>query len=75
VFDLALAAKLAAEGGTVVPNDFRLEGGERVVGPDHLLAGHRKRLPDRAEGHKAKSVPCTPQHGPEGTGLARRGDA
>jgi DNA mismatch repair protein MutS len=31
VFDLALAAKLAAEGGTVVPNDFRLEGGERVV--------------------------------------------
>ncbi len=31
VFDLALAAKLASEGGTVVPNDFRLDDGERVL--------------------------------------------
>jgi hypothetical protein len=38
----------------------------RWVGPGHPLIGHRKRLPDRAEGHKAKSVPCTRQHGPEG---------
>ena len=29
-FDLSLAAMLAAEGGTVVTNDFRLEQGERI---------------------------------------------
>lgn len=31
VFDLALAAKLTAENGEVVPNDFYLEGGERAI--------------------------------------------
>ena len=33
------------------------------------------RLPARAEGCKAKSMPCTPHHGPEGTSLPDRGDA
>jgi hypothetical protein len=48
----------------------RESGGEGGSGLGPSAASHRERLPDRAEGYKAKNVPCSPQHGPEGTSPA-----
>ncbi len=50
------------------------EGGEGGLALGTSPAGHRERLPARAEGRKTMKLSCTPHHGREGTSLPDRGD-